>query len=216
VTDPAAPAPLLKVRIFVDYWNFTLACKTLTPGFRFDWSNIGPLFAAEAAMMVNQAIPHSYEAMHVYGSYSPHQGADMKFKHWLTSTLDKQPGVIVEAVERKLKKSAPKCPKCYEAAMLCVSCGADMRGTEEKGVDTRIVTDMMSLAWSGGYDVAVLVSADRDFVPVAEELQKRGFKVIHAQINGAGQDLARHCWGVLKVDTLMSRFEAPAKKGDPT
>jgi uncharacterized LabA/DUF88 family protein len=31
---------------------------------------------------------------------------------------------------------------------------------------------MMSLAWSGGYDVAVLVSADRDFVPVAEELQK--------------------------------------------
>jgi uncharacterized LabA/DUF88 family protein len=39
-----------------------------------------------------------------------------------------------------------------------------MRGMEEKGVDTRIVTDMMSLAWNGAYDVAVLVSADRDFI----------------------------------------------------
>lgn len=211
MTDPTAPAPLLKVRIFVDYWNFTLACKALKDGFRFDWSNIGPLFAEEAAKMVNKAIPHSYEAMHVYGSYSPHQGVDMKFKHWLTSILDKQPGVVVEAVERKLKKSPPKCPKCYEAAAKCTSCGADMRGTEEKGVDTRIVADMMSLAWAGGYDVAVLVSADRDFVPVAEELQKRGFKVIHAQINGAGQDLARHCWGVLDVGALMSKFEATAK-----
>lgn len=203
---------MLRIRIFVDYWNFTLSCKTMQPGFRFDWSNIGPLFAEEAAKMVNTAIPHSYEAMHVYGSYSPHMGDDMKFKHWLTSVLDKRPGVVVDAVQRKLKKSPPKCPKCHVATDNCAACGSDMRGTEEKGVDTRIVTDMMSLAWSGGYDVGVLVSADRDFVPVAEELQKRGFKIIHAQINGSGQDLARHCWGVLDVGALMPRFQAAPKE----
>lgn len=197
--------------MFVDYWNFTLACKSLKTGFRFDWSNIGPLFAEEAAKMVSTSIPHTYEAMHVYGSYSPHQGVDMKFKHWLTNFLDKQHGVVVQAVERKLKKSHPKCPACHEAASICSSCGADMRGTEEKGVDTRIVTDMMSLAWSGGYDVGVLVSADRDFVPVAEELQKRGLKIIHAQINGSGQDLAQHCWGALDVGAIMHKFEAPPK-----
>lgn len=52
---------------------------------------------------------------------------------------------------------------------------------------------MMSLAWNGAYDVAVLVSADRDFIPVAEELQSRGIKVIHGKIGKAGMDLAAHC-----------------------
>lgn len=208
--EPLPQAAPLKVRVFVDYWNFTLSCKALNAAFRFDWSNIGPLFAAEAAAIVGP-LQHSYEAMHVYGSYSPHQGADMKFKHWLSNFLDRQAGVSVVAVERKLKRSPPKCPQCHVAVATCEACGADMRGTEEKGVDTRIVTDMMSLAWSGGYDVAVLVSADRDFVPVAEELQKRGLKVVHGQIAGAGQDLARHCWASLDIGALMPRFELPAR-----
>ena len=54
-----------------------------------------------------------------------------------------------------------------------------MRGTEEKGVDVRMATDMISLAWADNYDIAVLVSSDRDFVPVAEFLETRGIKVIH-------------------------------------
>ena len=210
MADQTSASPLLKVRVFIDYWNVTLACKSLQAGFRFDWSSIGPLFAAEAAGKVSQSLPHSYEAMHVYGSYSPHKGEDMKFRHWLTNFLDKQPGVLVNAVERKLKKSPPKCPSCHVDATHCAACGADMRGTEEKGVDTRIVTDMMGLAWSGGYDVALLVSADRDFIPVAQELQKRGLKVVHGQIDGAGQDLAKHCWTVLDIGALMPRFERRA------
>ncbi|WP_419166625.1 NYN domain-containing protein [Candidatus Palauibacter sp.] len=38
---------------------------------------------------------------------------------------------------------------------------------------------MIRLAWVDNYDVAVLVSSDRDFVPVAEFLETRGIKVIH-------------------------------------
>ena len=51
-----------------------------------------------------------------------------------------------------------------------------MRGTEEKGVDVRMATDMISLAWADNYDTAVLVSLDRDFVPVAEFLETRGIE----------------------------------------
>lgn len=40
-----------------------------------------------------------------------------------------------------------------------------MRGTQEKGVDVRIATDMITLAGADDYDVAVLVSSDADFVP---------------------------------------------------
>ncbi len=32
--------------------------------------------------------------------------------------------------------------------------------TVEKGIDTAIVTDMISLAWANAWDVAVLVSSD--------------------------------------------------------
>lgn len=86
-----------------------------------------------------------------------------------------------------------------------------MRGMEEKGVDTRIVTDMMSLAWNGAYDVAVLVSADRDFIPVAEELQSRGIKVIHGKIGKAGMDLAAHCWADFDLYAERAKFQRAAK-----
>ncbi len=82
-----------------------------------------------------------------------------------------------------------------------------MRGTEEKGVDTRIVTDMMSLAWADGYNVALLISADRDFVPVAEELQKRGIKVIHGRFGVKGMELSKKCWASIDIASLMPKFE---------
>jgi uncharacterized LabA/DUF88 family protein len=81
-----------------------------------------------------------------------------------------------------------------------------MRGTEEKGVDTRIVTDMISLAWANAYDVAVIVSSDRDFVPVAEFLQTKGIKVIHASFPPKGSELSQKCWGNFPVPALMTAF----------
>ena len=82
--------------------------------------------------------------------------------------LDKLPGVHAVLLERQKKKGHPKCPQCQTEAPHCQKCGGDLRGTEEKGVDTRIVADMISLAWANAHDVAVLVSADRVSVPVAE------------------------------------------------
>ncbi|MGL4591541.1 MAG: NYN domain-containing protein, partial [Aestuariivirga sp.] len=82
----------------------------------------------------------------------------------------------------------------------------DMRGTEEKGVDTRLATDMISLAWANGYNVAVLVSADKDFVPVAEFLQTRGIKVIHASFPPLGSELSQRCWGSISIPSFIERI----------
>ena len=82
-----------------------------------------------------------------------------------------------------------------------------MRGTEEKGVDTRIIADMISLAWANAYDIAVLVSADRDFVPVAEFLQTKGFKVIHGAFPPKGNFLSQKCWASMDVRKLMPAFK---------
>ena len=50
----------------------------------------------------------------------------------------------------------------------------------EKGVDTAIVTDLLSLAGEDAYGVAILLSSDADHIPAAEWIQARGRKVINA------------------------------------
>lgn len=203
----SGPANLLRVRVFVDFWNFTLSLNAAQQKFHPDWTKLGRLLAAHVAAQVDPNAAHAFEAMHVYGSFDPSAPRDVKLRSWLEGWLDKQPGVHVSSVPRQKKKSAPKCPACHVAAETCPSCGADMRGTEEKGVDTRIVTDMMSLAWADGYNAALLISADRDFVPIAEELQKRGVKVIHGRFGVRGMELSKKCWASLDLVTLMPQFE---------
>lgn len=203
----AMPVVNLRVRLFVDFWNFSLSMNNVKPRFQPDWTKIGRLLAAKAAEQVDPLSGHSFGAMHVYGSFDPASAADVKLREWLSGWLDRQPGVHVSSVPRQKKKSPPKCPACYAEAAQGQTCGADMRGTEEKGVDTRIVTDMMSHTWADGYNTAVLISADRDFVPVAEELQKRGIKVILGRFGTTGMELSKKCWGSIEITSLMSQFE---------
>lgn len=50
-----------------------------------------------------------------------------------------------------------------------------MRGREKaKGVDITLTKDLLSHAYQDNYDVAVLISADGDYVPVVHEIQRRG------------------------------------------
>jgi uncharacterized LabA/DUF88 family protein len=207
----AAGATRIRVRLFVDFWNFSLSLKREDDSFLTDWSAIGPLLTGEAAKLIDPNVTASFEAMHIYGSFDPAKGKDAKLRNWFTNTLDKMAGVHVVLLERQQKKGYPKCPDCQEEAKKCQKCGHDMRGTEEKGVDTRMVTDMISLAWSNSYDVAVLVSSDRDFVPLAEFLQSKGIKVVHGAFPPKGSHLSQKCWASLKLPKLMKQFQRVAK-----
>jgi len=73
----------------------------------------------------------------------------------------------------------------------------------EKGVDTSIVTDLLSLAWENSWDVAVLLSSDRDFIPAVVRLQDKGFKVINAHFPPKGMDLARNCWASIDLRAAL-------------
>lgn len=50
-------------------------------------------------------------------------------------------------------------------------------GVDEKKVDISIAVDIISLAYENGYDTAVLVSGDGDFVPVVKKLKEIGKEV---------------------------------------
>ena len=38
-----------RVRVFVDFWNFTLHVKDVDHAFRADWSRLGPVLSRAAA-----------------------------------------------------------------------------------------------------------------------------------------------------------------------
>lgn len=204
----------VRVRVFVDFWNYELSMKDVDAAFQTDWRSLGPVLVDEAARVVGSPGMPEFQGMNVYGSYDEKNPNDERLKRWATTVLDTFPGVHVSLVPRQKKRSGPKCPVCHAVVHSCPTCSADMRGTEEKGVDTRMVTDIMSLAWADNYDVAVLVSADRDFVPVAEFLQTKGIKMIHGAFPPKAAVLTQKCWGSVSIPGLRKSFRraAPAKK----
>jgi uncharacterized LabA/DUF88 family protein len=165
----------------------------------------------EAVRLVEQGASGEYQGMNVYGSYDVRNPKDESLKKWMTQTLDKFPGVSVSLATRQKKATGPKCPVCYEITEKCHSCGGDMRGTEEKGVDVRIATDMVRLAWADNYEIAVLVSSDRDFIPVAEFLETKGIKVIHGAFPPKGSELTQKCWGSISLPDVRASFERAPK-----
>jgi uncharacterized LabA/DUF88 family protein len=69
----------------------------------------------------------------------------------------------------------------------------------------------MGLAWAGNYDVAVLVSSDRDFIPVAKFLDTKDFKVIHGAFPPKGSELTQKCWGSIALPTIRHLFQRSPK-----
>ena len=147
--------PRHRVRVFVDFWNYTLSMRDADEAFRTDWSRLGPVLSHAAAAVVDAATTVEYQGLNFYGSYNPTSDADRRLHRWATTVVDTFPGVSVSIVPRQRKRSPPACPACHAAVAQCLTCGADMRGTEEKGVDVSIAADMISLAWADNYDIAV-------------------------------------------------------------
>ena len=198
----------VRVRVFVDHWNFQLSLNSLSgkgAKFEADWRTLGALLAREALRVVDETAQLTYQGMNVYSSYSESQPDQAHF-HWANTTLAKFSGVQVEMLPRHRKRSGPACPSCHREVSECPHCRSDMRGTEEKGLDTRIATAMISLAWADNYDVAVLVSSDRDFIPVVEFLETKGVKVIHGSFPPTASALTQKCWGAIDIPNIRERI----------
>lgn len=66
------------------------------------------------------------------------------------------------------------------------------KGKEDKtkGVDIAMATDMLSHAFMGNYDVAVLVAGDKDYLPMVESVKRLGKLVIVAFFEEKGHGLS--------------------------
>jgi uncharacterized LabA/DUF88 family protein len=193
-----------KARIFVDFWNFQLSVINIKGDqYRIDWTKLSPWLMQKSRSLVDPQL--SFEGMRVYLSYHHSRPEDLKLRDWANNFLDRVPGVDVRMVERK-SKNPPVCPACHRTIDPCPYCGSSTSGTIEKGVDTAIVTDLLSLAWESAWDIGILVTSDRDFIPAVDMLHRKGYKVINAHFPPAGMELAKACWASLDLGKALKQI----------
>lgn len=199
-----------RVRVFIDFWNFQLNWNDRTGTAQCDWPKLPGVLMKQAADLVAKVgtATLDLEETLVYASYR--KGADGKLKNWLESFLNRQPSFRVQTVERRLIAAKIRCFECEMEMTACPNCGSNYRRAPEKGVDTAIVTDLLSLAWEGAFDIAILVSSDGDHVPAVSRLQEKGFKVINAAWRKHGFDLAKTAWGSFYLDDVVDQLKRPA------
>lgn len=199
-----------RVRVFIDFWNFQLQWNERTSKAACDWTRLPRVLLQQAQSALKTAgsdVALELEETRVYASYNPANPTDGSLRRWLDTFLDRQPSFRVFAKERRAQTRPIRCPLCGQEVADCPGCGRPLSRSVEKGVDTAIVTDLLSLAWEGAYDVAILVSCDSDLVPGVERLQEKGLKVINATWKGRGHHLAKTCWASFDIDGTIHELK---------
>lgn len=199
----------IRVRVFIDFWNFQLNWNDrMGVDKNCDWRAL-PLALLDQTNDILKgaggvAEDGTLEETLLYASVDPLR--DAKLRNWLENTVDRFPSFRVQVRERRAQPKRIHCRHCRTEINACAACGQPYSVMVEKGVDTAIVTDLLSLAWQCAFDVAVIVSSDADFVPAAHNLQERGLKVINASWSGHGHHLAKSCWGSFNLDDVAPRI----------
>lgn len=71
----------------------------------------------------------------------------------------------------------------------------------EKGVDVKIATDIVGMAYAAEYDVAILVSGDGDLAPAVTEVRRLGRVVENAMTR------SRRSWHLLRESSKFVEIE---------
>jgi uncharacterized LabA/DUF88 family protein len=180
----------MRIRIFIDFWNFSLEMKEFDPAYRVDYDKLATFLTQNASHPIGAG---QYEGAIVYASINPIKAVDKPLSDFLRNVLDRKVGYQVKIFERRPAKPV-RCPDCGKEILVCPHCATILKRTVEKGVDSAIATDMLQQAWDNTYDSAVLMTSDRDFIPMVQFLQTRGKKIIHASFTMGGRELANSCW----------------------
>ena len=190
------------VRIFVDYWNFQIGWNNANGRNQCDWRALPAALIAECSKTLRTAgLPEPLVLDETIVHASVEVG-DGRQRGWFTNFLDRQPSYDVKIRDRKVRPKSIRCRACSTETTHCPQCGEQIRSAGEKGVDTALVTDLLSLAWQGAYDVAILVTSDADFIPAVEHVQAKGLKVINAGWPGIGHELRAACWASFDITSF--------------
>lgn len=196
----------MNARIFVDYWNFQLAWNERAGAARCDWTSLPRELVRHATRLLDGAglgTPVLQETR-IYAGYEA--GREAGLKNWLHNFLDRQPGFRVFTSERHWRARPIFCRECRTETAECPNCRKPFGRAAEKTIDALIVTDLIGLAWERAFDVAILLTADKDFIPAVEHLQKKNIHVVNGAWRGNGHELAKTCWASVELDAMIPKL----------
>lgn len=123
----------------------------------------------------------------------------------LLDELERRPGFFVRRFNRRA--TTRECPHCNQVIAY----------TEEKMVDTSLVTDMVMLAVRDAFDIAVVFSGDLDLAPglqALHQLGKQGWIATFGEY-GLSRSLTRSAWSVLDLSEHLDAFAYPDLEAAP-
>jgi len=201
----------MKVKIFIDFWNLQLSWNEyhsrlgFTTPVRIPWEGTLP-----QVLLSKVGEDSEYAGTHVYASINPKSPKDRRLRSFLQQ-MDLFQGYKVIVKERKPAKPI-KCTDevCRKEITHCPHCTKELIRTVEKGVDTSIAIELFHYALENGYEKAVLISNDQDFVPAIEYIQRRGNQIIHASFKNQGFAVKKACWSHIDFEDIMHELLNPA------
>ncbi|MBL7127702.1 MAG: NYN domain-containing protein [Ignavibacteria bacterium] len=190
---------MLKVLIFVDFWNLQLSWNN----FHKD-KTIKLLWGEKltCALMSKLGDDCIYHGTNVYASVdTTDSGAFRRF----LDKISMEKGYRVVTKSRKPAKDI-HCKNCNKDILDCPHCSQRLKRSNEKGIDTTIATELLKLSFDNIFDIAILVSGDADFVPAVEYIQGKGKQVILAGWKNSSFELKKTCWSYFDLDDLMPQL----------
>lgn len=182
---------MMRVALFFDGKNHM---KDLRRAAGERWIDHGTL----ASWMVEFVGGTSFFAAHYYTGVPSHpdEGSERHALVDLLDDLEQKPGFFVHRFVRR--PVARECPHCAHPFAY----------TEEKMVDTSLVTDLVMLAVRDAYDIAVVFSGDADIAPGIQAVHSMGKKAWIATFGEAGlsKTLTRAAWGAVDLTQHLDRF----------
>jgi uncharacterized LabA/DUF88 family protein len=197
----------MRVTLFIDGKNFFAGWKDVTGGRDID-------FRRMSQWVVGAAGGSHYMGAYYYTGVDatiPPTPAQEKLENFL-SMLEMQPGFFVQRFQQRTRTQT------------CASCGHAHAFSQEKEVDTTMVADMLRLAATNAFDVAVLMSGDADLVAAVEGVRALGKKVLVASWGSSGLSarIRRAAFDHIDLSTGLAEFArgahgmaAPAVSGTP-
>ena len=152
---------LCRIGVFYDGSYFTYARRYFYFDRKLGWLDLRPFHGLLENFIRNEEQGYTHYRV-VYGA-------------WFQGLFG-----VGQAEERQLKSDRNLYHDLMHAGIDPKFMPMPQSGTWEKGADVALAIDAMQVGLSGLIDIAVLVTGDGDFVPLARALMKQGVRVMAA------------------------------------
>lgn len=189
------------VRIFIDYSNLVIGWYDRVTDRHLAWERL-PILIMDKLVECGLAHEAELRGVTVYASTHPKgEVSDKQEENWLKYTLDQMPGYTVRTAVRQ--------PQPCDHGI-----HDDHYHFVEKGVDTMLVCDMLSLAMRGFYDLGVVISDDSDLIPSIESVQNvLDRQIVHLGFSDSGKRIRSSAWAHLLLDDMESGLKGAQRFG---